>query len=157
MKFEKEITVAVPSQQVWAFLWDVERVARCIPGCRDTRTIVPRERYQAVVSERVGPFKVQFPMEIQVLEADEPRHLKAQASGRDSAVGSSLKVTLDLSLESAGEATRLVINAEASILGKLGTLGHGIIQHKADGIMTEFAETLRQELEDRGRTAAPAG
>lgn len=156
MKFEKAIAVAAAPQEVWTFLWDVERVARCLPGCREVRTIAPRERYAAVISERVGPFKVQFPMEIQVLEVDEPRRLKAQAGGRDSAVGSSLKVTLDLVVESAGTGTRLVISADASILGKLGTLGHGVIQHKADGIMTQFAETLRQELESRGQTTAPA-
>lgn len=156
MKFEKAITVAAAPQEVWAFLWDVERVARCLPGCREVRTIAPRERYAAVISERVGPFKVQFPVEIQVLEVDEPRRLKAQAGGRDSAVGSSLKVTLDLIVESAGTGTRLVISADASILGKMGTLGHGVIQHKADAIMTQFAETLRQELESRGQTTAPA-
>jgi carbon monoxide dehydrogenase subunit G len=67
-----------------------------------------------------------------------------------------LKVTLDLALEPAGDGTRLVVTADANILGKLGTLGHGIIQHKADGIMTQFAEALRKELEGRGETSAPA-
>ncbi len=155
MKFEKEISVSVPPQRVWAFLWDVARVARCLPGCRDVRTIVPHERYEAVVSERVGPFKVQFPLEIQVLDAEEPRHLMAVASGRDASVGSSLKVILDLRIEGAGAGSRLVIASDASILGKLGTLGHSIIQHKADGIMTQFAEAVRKELE-AGQASPPA-
>jgi len=156
MKFEKEISVSVSPELVWAFLWDVERVARCLPGCREVRTVVPHERYEAVVSERVGPFKVQFPLEIQVLEAEEPRRLKAVASGRDASVGSSLKVTLDLRLEGGGAGSRLVIVSEANVLGKLGTLGHSIIQHKADGIMTQFAQAVRQELEAGGQAHVPA-
>jgi len=127
MKFEKQITVSAPPDRVWGFLWDVERVARCIPGCREVRTEVPHQRYAAVVSERVGPFKVQFPMEIQVLEVDEPRRLKAQAAGRDAAMVSSLKVILEVTLERADTGSKIMITSDTSILGKLGTLGHGII------------------------------
>jgi uncharacterized protein len=150
MKFEKELTVGAPRDRVWAFLWDVERVTRCLPGCRDARTVVPHERYECVVSERVGPFTVRFPMDIRVLEVEDQRRLKAQATGRDSAMGSSLKVTLDLTIEGDGAESKLRIASETSVLGKLGTLGHGIIQHKADGIMAQFADAVRRELEQAG-------
>ena len=147
MRFEKEIAVAASPDKVWAFLWDVERVAKCLPGCRDVRTVVPHERYEAVVGERVGPFKVQFPLDIQVLEADEARRLRAQATGRDAAMGSALKVMLDLQLEKTDTGSRLVIVTETSIMGKLAALGHSVIQHKADGIMTQFAQAVQRELE----------
>lgn len=147
MTFEKEITVSVPPEEIWAFLWDVDRVARCLPGCREVRTVSPHERYEAVVSERVGPFKVQFPLEIQVLEAEAPTHLRAQASGRDASVGSTLKVTLDLRIETQKSGSRLILRSDVAILGKLGTLGHGIIQPKANSIMTQFAEAVQRELQ----------
>jgi len=150
MKFEKEITVDAAPDKVWGFLWDVERVARCLPGCREVRMVVPHERYEATVVERVGPFKVQFPLEIQVLEVEELRRLKAQAVGKDSAMGSSLKVILELQLERTDTGSRIAIVSDTSILGKLGTLGQGIIQHKADGIMTQFAEAVQRELETEG-------
>ncbi|HYM91584.1 MAG TPA: SRPBCC domain-containing protein [bacterium] len=151
MKFEKEITVSVRPERVWAFLWDVDRVTRCLPGCKEARTIVPHERYEAVIGERVGPFKVQFPLAIQVLEARAPRRLRAEAIGRDAAMGSALRVTLDLLLEGQGAGSRLLIQSDVGILGKLGTLGHGIIQQKANGIMTQFAESMRKELEAEGQ------
>src|SRR5207253_614853 len=151
MTFEKEIAVALEVERVWAFLWDVERVARCLPGCREARAIVPHQRYAAVVSEQVGPFKVRFPLDIRVLEADAPRRLKAEASGRDPAMGSSLRVTLDLLLEANGTGSRLVIHSEVGLAGTLATLGQGIIQQQADGIMTRFAEAMRRELEAEGR------
>ena len=147
MRFEKEIAVAASPDKVWAFLWDVERVAKCLPGCRDVRTVVPHERYEAVVGERVGPFKVQFPLDIQVLEADEGRRLRAQATGRDAAMASALKVMLDLQLEKTDTGSRLMIVTETSIMGKLAALGHSVIQHKADGIMTQFAQAVQRELE----------
>jgi carbon monoxide dehydrogenase subunit G len=150
MKFEKHLTVQAPPERVWAFLWDVERVAKCLPGCRDVRTVAPHERYACVVSERIGPFKVQFPMDIRVLEVEERRRVKAEAAGRDSAMGSSLKVVLELALETVDGGSTVRITSDTSIMGKLGTLGHGIIQHKADGIMTQFADAVRRELETAG-------
>jgi len=126
-------------------------VTKCLPGCRDAKTVVPHQRYECVVSERVGPFKVQFPMDIQVLDVEEHRRLKAQASGRDSSMGSTLKVILDLALEGTESGSKIRITSDTTIMGKLGTLGHGIIQHKADGIMNQFANAVRRELEDSGR------
>ena len=100
-------------------------MTKCLPGCRDAKTVVPHQRYECVVSERVGPFKVQFPMDIQVLEAEEHRRLKAQASGRDSSMGSTLKVILDLALEGTESGSRIRITSDTTIMGKLGTPGHG--------------------------------
>lgn len=136
-----------PPERVWTFLWDVERVARCLPGCEDARTVVPQQRYSAVVGERVGPFKVRFPLDIDVLEVEEPRRLKAQAAGRDSAVGSSLRVTIELLLEPHDQGSVIRIVSDATVLGKLGTLGMGIIQRKADQIMEGFAAAMRQAME----------
>ncbi|HKX17965.1 MAG TPA: SRPBCC domain-containing protein [bacterium] len=147
MRFEKKIAVARSPDAVWQFLWDVERVARCLPGCREARTVVPHERYAAVVGERIGPFSVTFPLEIQILEVDEGRRLRAQAAGRDSAMGSSLRVTLDLAVEPRGDGSVLHIVSDAAVLGRLGTLGQGMIQRKADQIMEQFAAAIREALE----------
>lgn len=147
MHFEKEIIVARSPDAVWQFLWDVERVARCLPGCREARTVVPHERYAAVVGERIGPFSVTFPLEIQILEVEEGRRLRAQAAGRDSAMGSSLRATLDLAVEPRGDGSVLQVVSDAAVLGRLGTLAQGMIQRKADQIMEQFAAAIREALE----------
>lgn len=146
MRFEKEIVVARSPDAVWQFLWDVERVARCLPGCREARAIVPHERYAAVVGERIGPFSVTFPLEIQILEVEEGRRLRAQAAGRDSAMGSSLRATLDLTVDPRGDGSVLQVVSDAAVLGRLGTLGQGMIQRKADQIMEQFAAAIREAL-----------
>jgi uncharacterized protein len=147
VRFIKDIVVGRAPERVWTFLWDVERVARCLPGCEDARTVVPQQRYAAVVAERVGPFKVRFPMEIEVLEVEEGRRLRAQAAGRDSAIGSSLRITIELRLEPRDGASVIHIASDATVLGKLGALGHGMIERKAEQIMEGFAAAMRQALE----------
>lgn len=37
--------------------------------------------------------------------------------------------------------------SDAAVIGKLGTLGQGITQRKADQIMERFAAAMRQALE----------
>jgi len=150
VRLETEIAVATDPANVWAFLWNVERVARCLPGCREVRTITPHERYEALIAERVGPFRVEVPLDIRVLDADKQRRLKAEASGRDPRTGTSLRIVLDLRLEQAGSGSRLVIVTDAEISGRLVMFGHGLIRQKAGDMMTKFAETVRRELEDAG-------
>ena len=98
MEFVQRIAVAATPAKVWALLWDITRMATCIPGCQDAREIEAHKRYSAVVGERVGPFKVTFPLEIEVLEAVDGQRLRAAATGKDPAIGSSMKMALDLSI-----------------------------------------------------------
>lgn len=147
MEFRQDFTVPVPAPRVWAFLWDVQQVAACIPGCREARIIEPHKHYEAVIAERIGPFKVTFPLQIEVLEADEPRRLRVAATGKDNALGTSLKMLMDLQLVDAGNgATQLAIRMDVTVLGKLASLGHSMIMRKADGVTTEFAAALRKAL-----------
>jgi len=150
VRLETEIAVAIAPAKVWAFLWNVERVARCLPGCRDVRTITPHERYEALIAERVGPFRVEVPLDIRVLEADKRRRLRAEASGRDPGTGTSLRIVLDLRLEPADVGSRVVIVSDAELSGRLAMFGRGLIRQKAGDMMAKFAETMQRELEDAG-------
>ncbi len=52
--------------------------------------------------EKVGPFKVEFPTTIEVLEREELTQIKAQASGADNKIGSRMKLDLDVHLREEG-------------------------------------------------------
>ena len=151
MKVDREITIAAPRDTVWQFLWDVPRVAACIPGARDVRTVEEGKRYAAVVGEKVGPFKVQFPLQIDVISVEPPTRLRARAGGRDSAVDGLVKVDLDVSLAEAGAGTALRLVADINVLGKLGALGHTVIVRKGTDIVDRFAAAIRAELEGAAR------
>ena len=135
---------------MWDFLWDVPRLAACIPGAKDVRVVEEKKRYTALVGERVGPFRVEFPLEIEVLEARAPERLRARAGGKDGKMDGIVKVELDLSLTEAGSGTTLGLLADISILGKLGTLGHSVIVRKGNEIVDRFAAALQAELEKAG-------
>ena len=78
MRFDQRIEVQRTVTEVWGFLWDIERLARCLPSCKEVREVEPQQRYAVVIEERVGPFKARFEMDVSVVErvAEHPvRHL----------------------------------------------------------------------------------
>lgn len=152
MRVEKQVTIHAPRAVVWDFLWDVSRLAACVPGCQDAETIEPFAHYQATVQEKVGPFRVKVPLHIDILEQWAPERLLARAYGRDSMVQSHVKVDLALVLtELDGQHTVLAVQADVAVLGKLGTLGHSVMVRKGEEIFAQFAAALQAEIQkERG-------
>ena len=147
MIFENSIEIDVPRDKAWDFLWDVDRLISCVPGCEEAATVEAGKLYNARMVARVGPFKVTFPIKIEVLESEPKQRIKARASGSDNKIGSHLKVELDVSLEEKGSSTLVSFVASVDILGKLATLGHSIIKRKADNDVAAFAQAVKKELE----------
>ena len=147
MQFQKEVEIAATREKVWNFIWDVDRFIACVPGCKEAKTIEAGKKYAATMVEKVGPFKVEFPTSIEVLEREELTRIKAQASGADNKIGSRMKVDLDVNLREQDGKTVLGFIASVDILGKLAALGHGIIKRKADQVLDEFAQAVKRRLE----------
>lgn len=147
MIFENSIEIDVPRDAAWDFLWDVDRLISCVPGCEEASTVEAGKLYNARMVARVGPFKVTFPIKIEVLESEPKQRIKARASGSDNKIGSHLKVELDVSLAEKGSSTVVSFVASVDILGKLATLGHSIIKRKADNDVASFAQAVKKELE----------
>jgi carbon monoxide dehydrogenase subunit G len=150
LQFQKEVEILAPREKVWQFIWDVDRFIACVPGCKDAKTIEAGKRYAATMVEKVGPFKVEFPTTIEVLEREELTRIKAQASGADNKIGSRMKLDLDVHLREEGDKTILGFVAGVDILGKLAALGHGIIKRKEDQVLDEFAQAVKTKLEGDG-------
>jgi carbon monoxide dehydrogenase subunit G len=147
LQFEKEVEIQASKEKVWAFIWDVDRFIACVPGCKEAKTVEAGKLYSATIVEKVGPFRVEFPTTIEVLEREELKRIKARASGADNKIGSRMKVDLDVSLRGDGATTVLAFVAGVDILGKLAALGHGIIKRKADQALDEFAQAVKNQLE----------
>ena len=98
MQFQHTIRIDAPPARVWDFLWDVEQLARCIPGCEEAKVIEPHVRYTALVTDRVGPLKLKMPLDLVVQSAEEGRRLHVVGTGKDSALGSSVRLDIQAEL-----------------------------------------------------------
>ena len=86
-------------ERAWSFLWDVEAVAKCIPGCEEVTTQEPGVSYRARVRRSVGPFLIRFELTIAVTETVPLQRLQALVSGEDKRLRSSVEQKIEISLE----------------------------------------------------------
>jgi uncharacterized protein len=147
-----ELPAAPPA--VWSILWDFTKLSPCIPGCGDVQEVEPQRRYRATVRERVGPFKVEVPLEILVEALETGSRLAVKASGRDSVLSSPVKLSMTVTLVAHNTGTKLTLQGKAEVGGKLAALGQGVIHRKTRDILNEFAVNLDRLL--KGQADAPA-
>ena len=145
MRVAREVVVAVPTELVWQLLWDVPRMVACVPGCVEALEVEPRRRYQARMSQRVGPIALSVPLDIRVTE-EAPGRLALEARGRDGLLAAEVHMSVRLAVEAAEAGSRLAVEAEGRVLGTLGALGAGVIQRRAEELIDEFTARLRDTL-----------
>ena len=59
-------------------------------------------------------------------------------------------MSLDVGLVPVEGGTALTLVADIAVLGKLGTLGHGVIARKGAEVIDHFAGAIRAQLEGQG-------
>ncbi|HEY7518998.1 MAG TPA: SRPBCC domain-containing protein [Methylomirabilota bacterium] len=147
MRVERELEVAAPPERLWAALWDVPRMVACLPGCAEAREVEPQRRYEARMSQRIGPISLSVPMQVTIADVVPRSSFALEAKGRDGSVGASVAMSVRLSVAPCDGGSRLRMEAEGKILGKLGALGHGVIQRRAEELIGEFGVRLKRAVE----------
>ena len=151
MRFEEQIRVPVSVPAAWDFLWQVERVAACLPGCQSVREVVPGQTYQARFEDAIGPYRASFDLDIAVQETRPQELIRLTASGEDKRLRASQRATMTVSLHPDGAAASVLdVVADVTIVGKIATLGQFAIKRKANDVVQRFARNLANELQPPG-------
>jgi uncharacterized protein len=145
MRVVREVVLAAPAERVWQALWDLPRMVGCVPGCVEAREVEPRRRYQARMSQRVGPIALSVPLDIRVTD-ESPGRLALEARGRDSMLAAEVQMSVRLAVEASETGSRLAVEAQGRVLGKLGALGASVIQRRAEELVDEFTARLRDAV-----------
>ncbi len=148
MRFEETLEVSAPRAAAWDFLWQIDRLAACLPGCKDVREVEAGKLFKASFEDSIGPYKVRFDMDITVQESRAPEFVRLSATGRDTHLGTSQQAALDVSLgERDGNRTAVTIAGDVQVLGKVATLGQFVIKRKVSQLSKQFAANLAAALE----------
>jgi carbon monoxide dehydrogenase subunit G len=146
MRFEEQIEVPASVDEVWEFLWQVQTVAACLPGCVSIREVEPERSYVARFEDKIGPYKVAFDMNITVDERIPLELVRLLCTGEDRKLRTSQRVSLEVRLHGMEEGTRLEAVADVVVLGVLATLGQFVVKRKAREVVEGFAANLRTAL-----------
>ena len=147
MKFNQRAVIPVGREPLWDFLMDVPKVARSLPGV-ETVSQVDDTTYQGTLKVRVGPFSLNLQGKIFLEERDRGSWraaLRAEASDRMAAGAVKGKTSMQLK-EISAQQTELLVETDVNILGKIGEFGQPIIRKKADQMLQQFVENIKQQL-----------
>jgi carbon monoxide dehydrogenase subunit G len=148
MKLANEFTVSAPIEQAWDVLSDLEQVIPLMPGAQ----LVGRdgEDFLGKVKVKVGPVTSEFTGRAQFLERDRQQH-RAVISGKGKEIrgsGNAL-ATVTTQLHDAGERTRVTVDTDLKVVGKLAQFGSGMLQQVSEKLLGEFVDSLERKLAER--------
>ncbi|HEX5391372.1 MAG TPA: SRPBCC family protein [Burkholderiaceae bacterium] len=146
MEIEKTLLLDAPPARVWALLLDPNAMGACVPGMESIEVISDSE-YVAVMKVKISFISARFKLKTRIVERDEPRYLRAEGTGEDTSVASSLKQVSEMWLaERDGGGTELRMKVKVDVLGRMGTFGLGVMKTKADRLWDEFGVNAAARL-----------
>ena len=147
MKFDRELVVSSGRDKCWDVLTDVPRLVTWVSIVTDAQEQEPLERYTAVLTDRMGPFKLRADLDITVSEVVPGERIRVRANGEDRQVSSRIGVDATLVLVDAdGGGSRIAVDGSYEVIGKVATMGAGMIRTKAAKILDEFFAHAATEL-----------
>lgn len=153
MELTNEFEVAVPVEQAWSVLTDVERIAPCLPGAQLQE--VEGDEYRGIVKVKVGPITAQYKGAATFVEKDDANHVaKLKADGRDTRGNGNANALITARLQPAGEGTKVSVVTDLQVTGKVAQFGRGVMADVSAKLLDQFVENLHTTV--LGAEEAPA-
>jgi carbon monoxide dehydrogenase subunit G len=156
MDLNHQFTVAVPVEDAWRILTDVERIAPCLPGAQLQE--IEGDTYRGVVKVKVGPIQAQFKGQASFIERDDAAHkVVLKGEGRDTTGkgNAAAVITAEMTAVDANN-TSVTVNTDLSVTGKVAQFGRGAMADISDKLLAQFVVNLNALIAEQPATLAPA-
>ena len=156
MDLNHQFTVAVPVEDAWRILTDVERIAPCLPGAQLQE--IEGDTSRGIVKVKVGPIQAQFKGQANFIERDDAAHkVVLKGEGRDTTGkgNASAIITAEMTAVDA-TSTSVTVNTDLSVTGKVAQFGRGAMADISDKLLAQFVVNLNALIAEQPATAAPA-
>lgn len=146
MTFTQECVISVARERLWDLLMDVPAVSRCVPGVGNVEA-AGVNAHRGTLEVKVGPVRLALEGTITIEEQDRSEwRSRMLAEARDRRLGGGIRARMNLALLPDGAGTRLRIDTDLAVLGKIGEFGQPVIRAKADRLLEDFARNLSAAL-----------
>jgi len=145
MKIANEFTVSAPIEEAWDVLIDLEQVIPLMPGAQMTGH--DGDDVLGKVKIKVGPVTSEFNGKVHFVERDrEQRRAVIDAKGKEARGTGNAAATVTATLHEAGDQTRVTVDTDLKIVGKLAQFGSGMLQQVSEKLLGQFVESLEAKL-----------
>lgn len=147
MQIHNTFIVSAPLQDVWDFLFDIERMGLCVPGVESIDKI-DETHYSGVIQIQVGPVKARFEGKVELLKIEPPCQLTGLIHARDRLTASLIDASFKSELaEIEAHGSQITYDVDLTVRGRLGQFGSAVIHETAIRLTQEFAACLQRQLE----------
>lgn len=145
MRFEGVFDAAAPRGRVFDTITDPNQVAGCMPGLQSVEVRSPDE-FDAVVRVGVSFIRGDFALRFRTVEKNPQSYAKLLVHG--TGLGSAIDMEIEVRIfEGKGGGMSMKWNADASVSGKIASLGQRLMESQAERIIKQFFDCLRQKLD----------
>jgi carbon monoxide dehydrogenase subunit G len=156
MKVQESFVIAETPERLWAFLEQVDEVARCVPGI-DSVEQVDADNSNVRLTQAVGPMTATFEMKLRITERRPHESMTFTAIGRAvRGAAGNVRSTNTVRLAPVDAGTRIDVEADVALGGMLGSVGQKVVAKQAGKVTNSFAEALQQRLTGAPAPAVPA-
>jgi len=145
VEISNEFQVAVPIEQAWNVLLDIERIAPCLPGAQLQE--IAGEEYRGIVKIKVGPITAQYRGVARIVEANiADRRIVIRGEGRDTRGQGNASATVTALLVADGESTQVKIDTDLQVTGKVAQFGRGVMAEVSTKLIAAFVACLNDQV-----------
>ena len=145
MKIANEFTVSAPIEKAWDVLTDLEQVIPLMPGA--TMTGRDGDDVLGKVKVKVGPVTSEFAGKVHFVEQDRADHRAViEGKGKESRGTGNAAATVTARLHDGGDRTRVTVDTDLKIVGKLAQFGSGMLQQVSEKLLGQFVDSLEAKL-----------
>ena len=143
MKINDSFVINAPKEDVWTVFMDVEKLASCVPGCKDLIAHSDTE-YEADMEVKTKFMTINFKANGVLKDAIEGEELKVEMVGKPMKLAGLFKSRMTVGLEEI-DTTQTKINYEMDLqmTGRLATLGDILMRGTVKKSADEFAENVQ--------------
>lgn len=142
MNVEGDINVAAPREQVFDRLSDARFFASCIEGVQDL-TEIDATHYSALFATKIAYMRFNFKVNVEMTKASRPEVIEAKVEGTPMGVVGRLTATASTQFTERGDETGIHYLINATLTGKLGSVGEPVLRAKAKEMEKQFVQRLK--------------
>jgi carbon monoxide dehydrogenase subunit G len=145
MKIANEFTVTAPIARAWELFNDLEQVIPLMPGAQMTGQ--DGDDVLGKVKIKVGPVTSEFNGKVHFVERDRDQYRAViDAKGKESRGTGNAAATVTATLHEAGDRTRVTVDTDLKVVGKLAQFGSGMLQQVSEKLLGQFVDSLEAKL-----------
>jgi carbon monoxide dehydrogenase subunit G len=144
MKITDSFMIDASKQDVWDVFMAVEKLAGCVPGCKDMTALSDTE-YEADMEVQTKFMKITFKANGQLKDIVDGEELNVEMTGKPMKLAGLFKTKLKVRLNELGpEKTEVLYDMDLQMSGRLASLGDVMMKGTVVKSSREFAENVQR-------------